>query len=86
MLKDPYKDVGSAALEVVTNNYTSPYTPEIYCLQNFDRCATKHIKAFTMLRWTDLKFVAALRKGPALDPGFSIRSLILEIEVFLCQQ
>ena len=75
-IKDPYKDVRSAALEVVANNWKSLNNAEIYCFQISHCFATKIIKAYTMLRWTALKFVAAPRTGPIMDPGFSIRSLI----------
>ena len=84
-IKDPYKDVRSAALEVIANNWKSLYNAEIYCCQFSHRFATKSIKAYTMLRWTALKFVAAPRKGTVLDPGFSI-GIGLEIEAFLCQK
>ena len=70
-IKDPCNDVGSAALEVVANNWKSLYSAEICCFQIFHRFATKYLKAYTMLRWTALKFVAAPRKGTVLDPGFS---------------
>ena len=82
-IKDPYKDVRSAALEVVANNWKSIYSAEICCFQIFHRFATKYLKAYTMLRWTALKFVAAPRKGTVLDPGFCI-GIGLEIEAFLC--
>ena len=67
--KEPYNDVRSAALKAVANNWKSLYNAEIYCFQFFHRFATENMKAWTMLRWTALKFVAAPRKGPALDPG-----------------
>ena len=82
-IKDPYKDVRSAALEVVANNWKSIYSAEICCFQIFHRFATKYLKAYTMLRWTALKFVAAPRKGTVLDPGFC-SGIGLEIEAFLC--
>ena len=82
-IKDPYNDVRSAALEVVANNWKSIYSAEICCFQIFHRFATKYLKAYTMLRWTALKFVAAPRKGTVLDPGFCI-GIGLEIEAFLC--
>ena len=80
-IKDPYKDVRSAALEVVANNWKSIYSAEICCFQIFHRFATKYLKACTMLRWIALKFVAAPRKGTVLDPGFCI-GIGLEIEAF----
>ena len=82
-IKDPYKDVRSAALEVVANNWKSIYSAEICCFQIFHRFATKYLKAYTMLRWTALKFVAAPRKGTVLDPGFSIGNLIRDRSVFI---
>ena len=82
-IKDPYKDVRSAALEVVANNWKSIYSAEICCFQFFHRFATKYLKAYTMLRWTALKFVAAPRKGTVLDPGFSIGNLIRDRSVFI---
>ena len=82
-IKDPYKDVRSAALEVVANNWKSIYSAEICCFQIFHRFATKYLKAYTMLRWIALKFVAAPRKGTVLDPGF-LSGIGLEIEAFLC--
>ena len=81
-IKDPYNDVGSAALEVVANNWKSLNNAEIYCFQISHRFATKNIKAYTMLRWTALKFVAAPRTGPIMDPGFSIRGLIRDRSFF----
>ena len=36
-----------------------------------------------MLRWTALKFVTAPRKGTVLDPGFCIRNLIRDRNVFM---
>ena len=44
-IKDPYKDVRSAALEVVANNWKSIYSAEICCFQIFHRFATKYLKA-----------------------------------------
>ena len=82
-IKDPYKDVRSAALEVVANNWKSIYSAEICCFQIFHRFATKYLKAYTMLRWIALKFVAAPRKGTVLDPGFSIGNWIRDRSVFL---
>ena len=82
-IKEPYNDVRSAALEVVANNWKSIYSAEICCFQIFHRFATKYLKAYTMLRWTALKFVAAPRKGTVLDPGFC-SGIGLEIEAFLC--
>ena len=82
-IKDRYNGVRSAALEVVANNWKSLYNAEIYCCQFSHRFATKSIKAYTMLRWTALKFVAAPRKGTALDPGFSIRRLIRDRSFFV---
>ena len=82
-IKDPYNDVRSAAFEVVANNWKSIYSAEICCFQIFHRIATKYLKAYTMLRWIALKFVAAPRKGTVLDPGFCI-GIGLEIEAFLC--
>ena len=82
-IKQPYNDVRSAALEVVANKWKSIYSAEICCFQIFHRFATKYLKAYTMLRWTALKFVAAPRKGTVLDRGFCIR-IGLEIEAFLC--
>ena len=82
-IKDPYNDVRSAALEVVANNWKSIYSAEICCFQIFHRFATKYLKAYTMLRWTALKFVAAPRKGTVLDPGFCIRNGIRGRSVFM---
>ena len=82
-MKDPYNDVRSAALEVVANNWKSIYSAEICCFQIFHRFATKYLKAYTMLRWTALKFVAAPRKGTVLDPGFSVRNWIRDRSVFM---
>ena len=82
-IKEPYNDVRSAALEVVANNWKSIYSAEICCFQIFHRFATKYLKAYTMLRWTALKFVAAPRKGTVLDPGFSIANLIKYRSVFV---
>ena len=82
-MKDPFNDVGSAALEVVANNWKSIYSAEICCFQSFHRFATKYLKVQTMLRWTALKFVAAPRKGTVLDPGF-LSGIGLEKEAFLC--
>ena len=82
-IKEPYNDVRSAALEVVANNWKSIYSAEICCFQIFHRFATKYLKAYTMLRWTDLKFVAAPRKGTVLDPSFCM-GIGLEIESLLC--
>ena len=82
-IKEPYNDVRSAALEVVANNWKSIYSAEICCFLIIHRFATKYLKAYTMLRWAALKFVAAPRKGTVLDPGFCIR-IGLEIEAFLC--
>ena len=73
----------SAALEVVANNWKSIYSAEICCFQIFHRFATKYLKAYTMLRWTALKFVAAPRKGTVLDPGFCIRNGIRGRSVFM---
>ena len=36
-----------------------------------------------MLRWTAVKFVAALRKGTVLDPGFCIGNWIRDRSVFM---
>ena len=74
---------GSAALEVVANKWKSIYSAEICCFQIFHRFATKYLKAYTMLRWIALKFVAAPRKGTVLDPGFSIGNLIRDRSVFI---
>ena len=74
--------MGSAALEVVANNWESLNNAEIYCFQISHRFAARSIKAYTMLRWTALKFVAAPRKGTVMDPGFAIRSLIGDRSVF----
>ena len=82
-MKEPYNDVRSAALKAVAKNWKSVYSAEIYCFQFFRRFATKYLKAYTMLRWIALKFVAAPRKGTVLDPGFCI-GIGLEIEAFLC--
>ena len=82
-IKDPYKDVRSAALEVVANNWKSIYSAEICCFQIFHRFATKYLKAYTMLRWIALKFVAAPRKGTVLDLGFSIGNWIRDRSVFM---
>ena len=82
-MKDPYNDVRSAALEVVANNWKSIYSAEICCFQIFHRFATKYLKAYTMLRWIALKFVAAPRKGTVLDPGFCIRNGIRGRSVFM---
>ena len=82
-MKDPYNYVRSAALEVVANNWKSIYSAEICCFQIFHRFATKYLKAYTMLRWIALKFVAAPRKGTVLDPGFC-SGIGLEIKAFLC--
>ena len=82
-IKDPYKDVRSAPLQVVANNWKSIYSAEICCFQIFHRFATKYLKAYTMLRWTALKFVAAPHKGTALDRGFSIRRLIRDRSFFV---
>ena len=81
-IKDPYKDVRSAALEVVANNWKSLCNAEICCFQIFHRFATKCLKVLTMLRWTALKFVAAPRKGTVLDPGFCIVNVIRDTSVF----
>ena len=82
-MKEPYNDVRSAALKAVAKNWKSVYNAEICCFQIFHRFATKYLKAYTMLRWIALKFVAAPRKGTVLDPGFCI-GIGLEIEAFLC--
>ena len=82
-IKDPYKDVRSAALEVVANNWKSIYSAEICCFQIFHRFATKYLKAYTMLRWIALKFVAAPRKGTVLDPGFLSGNWIRDRSVFM---
>ena len=82
-IKDPYNDVRSAALEVVANNWKSIYSAEICCFQIFHCFATKYLKAYTMLRWIALKFVAAPRKGTVLDPGFSMGNLIRDRSVFI---
>ena len=82
-IKEPYNDVRSAALEVVANNWKSLNNAEIYCFQFFHRFAPKIIKAYTMLRWTALKFVAAPHKETALDLGFSIRRLIRDRSFFV---
>ena len=82
-IKETFKDVRSAALEVVANNWKSIYSAEICCFQIFHRIATKYLKAYTMLRWIALKFVAAPRKGTVLDPGF-LSGIGLEKEAFLC--
>ena len=82
-IKEPYNDVRSAALKAVANNWKSLYNAEIYCFQFFRRFATKYLKAYTMLRWTALKFVAVPRKGTVLDPGFSIGNLIRDRSVFI---
>ena len=81
-IKDPYKDVRSAALEVVANKWKSIYSAEIYCFQIFHRFATKYLKVYTMLRWTALKFVAAPRKWIVLDPGFWIVNVIRDTSAF----
>ena len=73
----------SAALEVVANNWKSIYSAEICCFQIFHRFATKYLKAYTMLRWIALKFVAAPRKGTVLDPGFCIGNWIRDRSVFM---
>ena len=73
----------SAALEVVANNWKSIYSAEICCFQIFHRFATKYLKAYTMLRWIALKFVAAPRKGTVLDLGFSIGNWIRDRSVFM---
>ena len=78
-IKDPYNDVRSAALEVVANNWKSIYSAEICCFQTFHRVATKYLEAYTMLRWSALKFVAAPHKGTVLDPGFSIGLSLIHI-------
>ena len=82
-MRELYNDVRPAALEVVANNWKSPYHAEIYCFQISHCFATKIIKAYTMLRWTALKFVAAPHKETALDPGFSIRRLIRDRSFFV---
>ena len=82
-IKEPYNDVRSAALEVVANNWKSIYSAEICCFQILHRFATKYLKAYTMLRWTALKFVARPRKGTVLDPGFPVRNLIRDRSVFM---
>ena len=73
----------SAALKAVAKNWKSIYNAEIYCCQFSHRFATKSIKAYTMLRWTALKFVAVPRKGTVLDPGFSIGNWIRYRSVFM---
>ena len=75
--------MGSAALEVVANNWESLNNAEIYCFQISHRFAARSIKAYTMLRWTALKFVAAPRKGPVMDPGFLSSSLIRDRNFFV---
>ena len=82
-IKDRYNGVRSAALEVVANNWKSIYSAEICCFQIFHRFATKYLKAYTMLRWIALRFVAAPHKGTALDRGFSIRRLIRDRSFFV---
>ena len=82
-IKDPYKDVRSAALQVVAKNWKSIYSAEICCFQFFHRFATKYLKAYTMLRWIALKFVAAPRKGTVLDLGFSMGNWIRDRSVFM---
>ena len=81
-IKDRYNDVRCVALKVVANNWKSLYNAEIYCFQIFHRFAPKIIKAYTLLRWTALKFVAAPRKGTVLDPGVVIGNLIRDRCVF----
>ena len=81
-IKEPYNDVRSAALEVVANNWKSIYSAEICCFQIFHRFAAKYLKAYTMLRWIALKFVAAPRKGTVLDPGFCIVNVIRDTSAF----
>ena len=43
-IKEPYNDVGYAALKAVANNWKSIYNAEIYCFQFFRRFATKYLK------------------------------------------
>ena len=81
-MKEPYKDVRSAALEVVAKKWKSIYSAEICCFQFVHRFATKYLKVKTMLRWIALKFVAAPRKGTVLDPGFCIVNVIRDTSVF----
>ena len=52
-------------------NKKSLNNAEIWCFYIFHCFATKSMKAYTVLRWTALKFVAAPRKGTVFDPGFS---------------
>ena len=73
----------SAALEVVANKWKSIYSAEICCFQIFHRVATRYLEAYTMLRWTALKFVAVPRKGTVLDPGYSMGKLIRDRSVFV---
>ena len=82
-IKETYNDVRSAALKAVAKNWKSIYNAEIYCFQFFRRFATKYLKAYTMLRWTALKFVAAPRKGTVLDPGFCMRNWIRDRGAFM---
>ena len=58
------------------------YNAEMSCCQIFHRFAAKDGKVRTVLRSAALKFVAAPRKGPALDPGFLISNLIRDKSFF----
>ena len=62
-IKDPYKDVRSAALEVVANNWKSIYSAEICCFQIFHRFALKYAKGHTMLRWSASEFFITSRQN-----------------------
>ena len=72
----------STAFTFVAKTWENTYGAEIFCFQIFHRFAAKDGKVRTVLRSAALKFVAAPRKGPALDPGFLIRNLIRDKSFF----
>ena len=65
-----------------STRWKSTYSAEIFCCQILHRFAAKYGKVRTALRSAALKFVAAPRKGPVLDPGFLIRNLIRDKRFF----
>ena len=78
-----YTVLRSAAFTFFAKRWKSIYSAEIFCFHFFHRFAAKDGKVRTVLRSAVLKFVAAPRKGPALDPGFLIRIVIRDKSFFL---